>query len=212
MSNQSDHTTVRERGYLPHWERTDATYFVTFRLADALPRDVLDRLDAERQLLEARFAARKLAGDTTAPASPQTAIARQIEQYLDTGMGACYLATPAFASLVADALRYFDEKRYRLFTWCIMPNHVHVIVQPFAGYPLAKLIHSCKSYTAHAAARLRGSSGPFWQREYYDYLVRDETRFIRLVRYVLRNPVKARLGDWPWVYVREGLLMEAEQG
>ncbi len=105
---------------------------------------MLDRLDAERQLLEARFAARKLAGDTTAPASPQTAIARQIEQYLDTGMGACYLATPAFASLVADALRYFDEKRYRLFTWCIMPNHLPVIVQPFAGYPLLPGTTACR--------------------------------------------------------------------
>jgi putative DNA methylase len=67
---------------------------------------------------------------------------------------------------------------------------------------LASVLHSWKSYTAKEANRILGRSGEFWQREYYDYLVRDEEDFYRYLEYTLQNPVKAglceRWEDWPW--------------
>jgi REP element-mobilizing transposase RayT len=75
---------------------------------------------------------------------------------------------------VADALRHFDGERYRLVAWCVMPNHVHAVVQPAAGHVLEEIVHSWKSFTAHQANKLLGRTGPFWMAEAYDHLVRDE--------------------------------------
>ena len=45
-----------------------------------------------------------------------------------------------------------------------------------------------------------GRSGEFWQREYYDHLIRSEAEFDRAMRYVMDNPSKAGLKNWPWVW------------
>jgi REP element-mobilizing transposase RayT len=126
----------------------------------------------------------------------------RIESYLDTGSGACHLHKPAVARLVCDALLHFDERRYRLFAWCIMPNHVHVIAKLFPGNSLSAVLHSWKSYTAKRVMDLIEITGSLWQREYYDHLLRNETEFERAVRYVVENPIKAGLRNWPWVWAR----------
>ena len=108
---------------------------------------------------------------------------------------------PAIASVVAGALQHFDNQRYRLFAWCIMPNHVHVVVRVFPGHPLAEVIHSWKSFSAKRANDLLNCDGGFWQREYYDHLIRSESEFERAVRYVAENPEKAGLRNWRWVWV-----------
>ena len=123
----------------------------------------------------------------------------RIEEHLDAASGSCFLANPAIADKLVRALNHFEGVRYRVFAWCIMPNHVHVVFQPLAGHTLAGIVHGWKSYTAKEANRLLRRSGVFWQREYYDHLVRDDADFRRVVRYVLENPLKAGLRDWPWV-------------
>ncbi len=60
--------------------------------------------------------------------------------------------------------------------------------------------HSWKSYTAHKAVERHGQAPPFWQRESYDHIVRDEFEFERIIRYVLDNPRKAGLNGWPYVF------------
>ncbi len=195
--------TVRDRGYLPHWERAGAIYFVTFRLADALPRHALDQLVTERRLMEVRVTQGGREQTNAERARIEIVMARRIEKYLDAGAGNCRLAIPSVAALVAGALGYFDGKRYQLYCWCVMPNHVHVVFAPVANCSLSQIVHSWKSYTATRSHKLLGTSGPFWQREYYDHLVRDERSLARIVQYVAQNPAKAGLQDWPWVYVRE---------
>jgi REP element-mobilizing transposase RayT len=111
-------------------------------------------------------------------------------------------ATPPSQKVVSEALLHFDERRYRLFAWCVMPNHVHVVVRLFPGYSLAAVLHSWKSYTAKRAADVIGITGSIWQREYYDHLLRSEGEFERAVRYVVENPVKAGLRNWPWAWAR----------
>ena len=56
--------------------------------------------------------------------------------------------------MVASALRHFDGERYRLLAWCIMPNHVHGLVETSESWPLAAIVHSWKSYTANQLNRL----------------------------------------------------------
>jgi hypothetical protein len=218
---QDAQATIHKRQgyYLPHWTRAGATYAVTFRLADSLPQAVLQTWLAERENTI------RTAGQMGRPLSEheqqrlQKLHSERVETYLDAGHGECRLRQPAIAQLVADALRHFDvarasrpmpagappvpQPRYRLHAWCIMPNHVHLIVEPLPGHALPDLLHSWKSFTAKAANRLLGRTGEFWQTEYYDHLIRDDGDYAHALRYLLENPVVAGLSDWPWVWSRE---------
>jgi REP element-mobilizing transposase RayT len=125
-----------------------------------------------------------------------------IEGFLDNGAGTCRLQNPVSAEELANTLRHFDRTRYQLFAWCIRPNHVHVVVRLFPGEKLTVVVHSWKSFSAKHANRVLGTHGAFWQREYYDHLIRGEEEFGRAVRYVAENPAKANLQHWKWVWVR----------
>jgi REP element-mobilizing transposase RayT len=206
--------TIRDRGRLPHWEKDGATYFITFRLADSLPKSVLDRIESERQAT-ARTAQqfhRELSPDERRKI--QSLSTPVIERFLDSDAGLCHLRKAPIADEVANALRHFDEKRYRLFAWCIMPNHVHVVARLFPGQTLATVVHSWKSFSAKHANRLLASHGVFWQREYYDHLIRCDAEFQRAIRYVAENPAKAGLSEWKWLWVcgRDARTTAAEDG
>lgn len=104
--------------------------------------------------------------------------------------------------MVEQALLYFDNDRYRLRAWCVMPNHVHVMIDVWDGHPLHTIIWSWKSWTSRQAnARLR-RAGAFWHREYYDRFICDAAHLRNAVAYIENNPVKAGLvpaaADWPW--------------
>ena len=95
-----------------------------------------------------------------------------------------------------------------------MPNHVHVVARLLPGQTLATVVHSWKSFTAKRANAILGREGTFWQREYYDHLIRNEGEFERAMNYVADNPAKAILKDWKWVWVcgRDAPTTAAEDG
>jgi REP element-mobilizing transposase RayT len=80
-----------------------------------------------------------------------------------------------------------------------MPNHVHVVLKVFPASSLTQILHTWKSYTAHQINALRGTTGPVWQREYFDRLLRDEEEISRAINYVLNNAAKAGLVQWDFV-------------
>ncbi len=122
----------------------------------------------------------------------------------------CGTRHPALAQVVQDSLFRFDGERYKLLAWCIMPNHVHVLIRPEAG--LGKIVQSWKSYTgrwalAHNAELGLGVPGnspgkAFWMREYWDRYIRDKKHYEAVVDYIHNNPVKAGLckvmEQWRW--------------
>src|SRR5436190_916112 len=118
---------------------------------------------------------------------------RRIEEYLDAGHAECWLRWPEIARLVENTLVLFDPKRYRLLAWCIMPNHVHALIETKEGFPLADVPHSWKSFTSSQANKFLGRRGDFWQREYLDRYVRNAEHYQAVVSYVEENPVKAGL-------------------
>ena len=126
---------------------------------------------------------------------------KRTEQYADSGHGACYLRDERIARLVQDALKYFDGERYRLLAWCVMPNHVHVLIE-VTEHSLSDIVHSWKSFTAHRANKLLARTGRFWMPDYFDRFMRDDRHFAATVDYIRQNPVKAGLVDapekWPW--------------
>ena len=87
--------------------------------------------------------------------------------------------------------------------WVVMPNHVHVIVRPLGTHLLDEILQSWKGFTGCEANTLWQRLGqPFWAREYYDHLVRDDTARAQLADYLHDNPAKAGLctlpEDWKW--------------
>lgn len=176
------------RGYLPHYDNTNVTQFITLRLADSLPAYLIEAWKEELQQ------------QTLLDTDRQLTLQRRIERYLDEGTGACYLREPLVARMIETALYYFDESRYRLLSWVIMPNHLHVLLVPNMNRSLSKIVHSLKSYTAHKANAMLGRQGQFWFEDYFDRYIRDAKHYDAVVRYIEMNPVKARLcsspGDW----------------
>jgi hypothetical protein len=158
-----------------------------------------------------RFRILRSAKETGAPLLPhQKALiaefsSSRIEEYFDRGIGSCHLRDPRIANLVANALRLRHGRRYRLIAWCIMPNHVHVVFRLFPGQELSTVMSSWKSYTARMANRVLGRTGAFWQREYYDRLIRNGDELDRAVRCVAMNPKRAGLMGWEWVWSGTGV-------
>jgi len=166
------------RGYLPHFDSQDTVQFVTFRLADSLPKEALARIAAAAQPESLR------------------------DELLDRSLGNCWLRRGEIAQLVEDAFLAFDGVRYRLLAWTIMPNHVHVLISTMPGWPLGGLISSWKRFTAREANKLLGSVGAFWQVDYWDRFIRNDDHYSAVVSYIDLNPVKANLvadaSSWPW--------------
>lgn len=122
-----------------------------------------------------------------------------------------WLRNPQVADLVAAAIHFRDAKVYDLLTFCIMPNHVHMLISvERSDASLYRILQSLKSYTARESNALIGRSGAFWHHESYDHVVRDEAELERTVWYILDNPVKAGLckhwRDWKWTFVKDGLV------
>jgi REP element-mobilizing transposase RayT len=191
--------TVRQGAYLPHWTLEGAVYHVVFRLADSLPGDVLRRYQTEREALLSEAGAIDRASSALQDRL-QFLFSERVETFLDQGRGACWLAREPVADIVAGALRHFDGARYALLAWCVMPNHVHIVVNPGPSCELSDIVHSWKSFTASEANAVIGRAGRFWQKEYFDHIVRDGRELENTVRYVQENPLKAGLKNWKWVW------------
>ena len=214
------HTEVITRRCLPHWFVPGAAHFVTYRLFGTLPAEALDTLKCRKDELQAEKQTRP--GETIADRRKR--IHKQLfaayDSFLDAGTEIRWLADPRVAALVRSNLYHHNGTRYRLLAYCIMPNHVHVLLLPTdeddrgaggpharpdeqfgealdAGSPLSSIMHSLKSYTAHEANKLLVRSGEFWQSESYDHWVRDEDEMARIVEYIALNPVKAGLVERP---------------
>ena len=147
----------------------------------------------------------------------------RLEEYLDRGVGECHLRNPRIAKIAEDAMLHFHNERYELLAWCVMPNHVHVLVHVWR-VPLDEMIQSWKRFSATRALKLlrterrspnrrenlmpgnapnRSSAlQSFWQREYWDNFMRDEEQKRIAIRYIESNPIKAKLSRisevWPF--------------
>ena len=166
---------------LPHFDAVGQPIFVTFRLDGSLPhRRVFPPANLD---------------------SGQAFVA--VDRLLDQARsGPFFLRQAEIAQIVASAIRDGEQKmnRYWLHAFVVMPNHVHLMVT--SQVPSARWLGPLKGYTGHRANQTLKRSGPFWQNESYDHLVRDGKEFDSIRRYIENNPVTAGLvkkpEDWPW--------------
>lgn len=184
-------TGWRTRGYLPHRDQDNLVQHLVFNLADALPHqyDGADSAQQRRTWIDAE---------------------------LDAGRGAKLLAIAQNAQTVENCLLRDHGLRYALAAWCIMPNHVHVLVEQWAGHDLASIIQTWKSVSAHAINKRERRRGVLWQREYFDRFMRNAAQFDVAVNYVENNPVAAglveRAEDWRFSSAWSGRTPFAGEG
>lgn len=190
------------RGYLPHRDEPHLLQSITYRLADSLPQEKLRLLEDELLSLpeDARESAKR----------------QKIEHWLDAGMGCCALRHPEVARYVQNAFLHFHGERYHLHAWCIMPNHVHVLIQPLTD--LAAIVQSWKSFTArwvlarNVELELGVAGKNLWMREYWDRYIRDENHYRRTVDYIHQNPVTAGLCASPQAWLWSSASASASPG
>jgi REP element-mobilizing transposase RayT len=180
--------------HLPHWRQDGATYFVTFRLADSLPHSKLRELRELKHQWEQKY---------PPPQSDEQIdelvleTMRRYELWLDQGIGSCRLQDRRAAKFVVDGMHHFDNVRYEIGCYVVMPNHAHAIVRPKGGpdASLEEILQSWKSYTARRINGLFGLEGQLWQDESFDRIIRDEEHLWRSIQYIGRNPEAAGLHE-----------------
>ncbi|HMO38571.1 MAG TPA: hypothetical protein PKC76_02405 [Saprospiraceae bacterium] len=211
---------------LPHLAPIGATFFVTFRLADSLPTNIIQKLSTE---FEQKCQALKAQNIPNLPDRIREERKRyfgKFEHQLDTKIyGSCYLAHPEIATIVADRMQQYNGQLYQLHAYCIMPNHVHLLMDtmeqlkvsedvyledaPLNYVQLNEIMRLIKGGSARLANQALGREGAFWMKDSYDHYVRNEREWGNIIRYILNNPVNAGLVNdwqaWPFSYCNPAL-------
>jgi RecG-like helicase/REP element-mobilizing transposase RayT len=133
--------------------------------------------------------------------------------------------SPEARTIVLNSLRHFHDQRYELFAACVMPDHVHFLIQPWPKgendkegnvvfWSLTELLHSVKSFSAHAFNNIEGKKGAVWEKERFDRYVRSNRDLVEKFEYIARNPWNAGVveanQDYPWVWTQQDEIKRKE--
>ncbi len=213
---------------LPHIQPVHGIFFVTFRLANSLSASIMQRLreNHEVKCKEIERTAQGVKRDEELYKEQKHYFAL-FDKYLESSEnGVCWLKRAEIAGIVSEAMHFRDKKEYELIAYCIMPNHVHLVICCNEDYnagalcsdnqsellsrQLYHILQSLKRFTAQECNKKLGRTGTFWQKESYDHLVRNPKELQNIISYTLQNPVKAGLvenwEDWRFSYVNENYL------
>lgn len=187
--NPFDEIEIKQ-GMLPHWNQNEVFYFLTFRLADSIPKEKMEALKIDREdWLKNHRGKEEYSKEEWKEYN--RLFNERVENWMNAGYGSCLLKKPENAALVANAFKHFAGQRYTLDEWVVMPNHVHVLVKPFGEHKLCDILHSWKSFTANEINKREGRTGQLWMHESYDHIVRSEQALQAIRNYIRQNPVKA---------------------
>ncbi len=136
------------------------------------------------------------------------------------------ILSAASRTIVLDALRHFHTQRYELFAACVMPDHTHLLFQPWPKgqdengesvfWSLPELFRSIKSFTAREINKAESTSGSVWEKESFDRYVRSDADLAEKFHYIVRNPWDAQVvsagEDYAWVWTQEDDFRGADAG
>lgn len=174
----------RTKHNLPHWEQTGRIQYITFRLADSLPQNVL------LQLANLQTEFKSIHPE---PWNKDTRIKYKIlfsdkrEEYLHVGYGSCIFKDPSIRKIMEDALQFYDGIKYDLLAYVIMPNHVHILIQPEEGNECKTQIGNIKRFVAHQVNKILSKKGKVFS-ESWDRIIRNESHLNSVLSYIYFNP------------------------
>jgi len=209
--NPEDNTTVSRRK-LPHWEQQGCTNFITFRLNDSIPRSKFEDWNQRRMnwLNRINVDPNTSSADLTDKLNTEqkTEYYQKFTQYyhdlLDSGLGSCLLKKAKNAKILADTLLFFDQNRYRMGDFIIMPNHVHLLITPLEPWSISQLLQSWKRHSAREINKANLQTGTLWRAESYDHIVRNEQQLIRIQKYIKDNPNNLTLSEFYYYQAPQG--------
>ena len=121
--------------------------------------------------------------------------------------------TPVERQIVLESLLYWNDRRYVLYAACVMPDHVHLLLEPgiketaadgnAVFFSLGEIFRSIKRHTAREINKTAGATGSVWEEEWFDRLIRSERDLQEKFDYIVRNPFDRGLdekGPYPWVW------------
>ncbi|MCB1217127.1 transposase [bacterium] len=168
-----------KHGNLPHLDLPGAVQFLSIVMADAAPKkQQIRRISSEFQ--------------------SGIEIIHAIDCEVDGNSGSCLLKHEHYASCVVDSIfRTSTDGQHNPLAWVIMPNHLHLLTRVNQESDIGRIVNRLKSGSATSINRLRGSSGKFWQRGYFDRMIRSDDQLWRTIDYIHNNPVEAGLVSDP---------------
>ncbi|MGV3663771.1 MAG: transposase [Prosthecobacter sp.] len=178
------------RRRLPHLVQPGAICFVTFRLADSVPMEVSQRWTVDRA---AWLHAHPPPWTAEEEKEHHRRFRVRLERWLDQGHGGCALARPECRQEVMACLLHDHGTRYDLGDVVVMPNHVHLLLQPLVEESASSLLGPAKGVSARRINQRLGQRGALWMDESFDHIVRGMDSLERFQRYINRNPVRAGL-------------------
>jgi len=180
--------------HLPRWETASGVYHIALHLADSVPADQLRIWQEVRTTLQARLRQENRPLSAEEHAELKSVYDERVERYLASGYGECLLKEPAVQKAVREILLYSNGTGYALHEWCIMPNHLHVIVGSFAeAAALTRTLTTWKRISGHQINKILNREGPVWQADGYTRIIRDAAEYKNQLDYVWNNPESAGL-------------------
>ena len=184
---------------LPHWNQNNKFYFVTFRLADAMPTEVMMEYKKRVTDVEMRF---PMPRTKEQQAEVDRIKHSALEKYLDAGHGACILKEMCLRKVLVETLEHNEGLDYELDAYVIMPNHVHLLLATIGDKPIQSIMNAIKRVSGHRICKLAKHRAPLWQREYYDRLIRNAHHYEDVVAYIINNPRHCPPGTYT-LYVKD---------
>ena len=175
---------IQHLGKLPHWDLDGKLQFVTFRLADSLPQS---------KLVEYKLAKNEWFQSHPYPHSEKELaeytdlFGGKIDEWLDAGMGECLMKDAEVRNVVQEVIMHDDGVKYDIIAMCIMPNHVHLLLQVYPKVELNKELGDLKRISSHRINKLLCRTGDVWQHESFDRMIRSYAHFQRVVDYINHN-------------------------
>ena len=155
------------------------------------PQELLKRWFSER---EAFLVANPPPWDEVTEACYHGRFSDALNECLDAAHGSCVLRQSRVAQIVADRLHHFDSQRYQLWSYVIMPKHVHVLFTLNEGESLPETLKGWKGVSSRMIHKEGLSDlNSFWQPDYFDRLIRSPEHFETVRGYIRDNPAKAGL-------------------
>lgn len=117
-----------------------------------------------------------------------TVTKNRIEIFRDPKSCKILLVTIEYFKLILD---------YRLYGFCIMPEHLHLIIHPFGKYNFSYIMKMLKGSFARKLNKINAKEGKIWQKGFYDECILDSYELLKKLEYLHNNPVKANLVSSP---------------
>lgn len=184
---------ISSKDKLPHWHQDGKIQFITFRLADSLPQSKVNELKEKIQIFENHH---PRPWDETTLIEYHKIVSPEYEKFLDNGYGECILKESRFRRIIKEAIFYYNDSKYEVIAFVIMPNHVHLLLRILKNNKLNKIMQSIKRYSAREINKQLNRDGALWMKRYFDRIVRNREHLNHCLNYIKENPKYLKQGEY----------------